>query len=94
MLDLTWYKIFIGIFALFLLHHLLFAVLYFCGGPASYTEFGTRWDFQFFLNCFFFSIQAGQTIGVSRRERCDGGIADSAIVGLACLFSHLWTRLI
>lgn len=45
--------------------HVLFACLFFIGGPDGISEMGDEYNFQFFVNCVYFSIQAGATIGLN-----------------------------
>ena len=63
MVNISWTKFFSAAVISFLLFNLLFGFLYFANGVENLKGFTGTTPFEFYLSCFFFSVQTSTTIG-------------------------------
>lgn len=66
LLSLTWPRFFILILFLYLIINLLYGLIYYSLGPQQFHGIETNSATDFFLECFFFSVQTLSTIGYGK----------------------------
>jgi len=63
LLSLSWPRLILILVGVFLIAHFFFASLYYLCGPSSLQGLGAEEGLDFYLDCFFFSVQTLATIG-------------------------------
>ncbi len=63
LLSLTWPRLILVFIGIFLTAHFFFASLYYLCGPSGLQGLNAHEGFDFYLDCFFFSVQTLATIG-------------------------------
>ncbi len=63
LLSLRWSRFFLATICIYAVINFLFGIVYFILGPEAITGSSAPTTLQFFVNCFFFSVQTFSTIG-------------------------------
>eukprot|EP01105_Mastigella_eilhardi_P015791 TRINITY_DN3613_c0_g1_i1.p1 TRINITY_DN3613_c0_g1~~TRINITY_DN3613_c0_g1_i1.p1 ORF type:complete len:326 (+),score=55.12 TRINITY_DN3613_c0_g1_i1:3-980(+) len=93
MLDLPWWKLLLLLATAWIFVHVVFAALFFAGGPETISGMDTNSTKSvFFMNCFFFSIQAGATIGFGAWSPM--AFYSNVLVSVESFLQLLWTAVI
>ncbi len=63
LLNLSWFRFYVSVFAIYCLINVLFALAYVAAGPTALSGLENLDLGQRFLKCFFFSVQTFTTVG-------------------------------